>query len=477
MDQPMPMHRSSIRHIPQVWCLAINLAITFTTCVTAIANPQNDPDQNWSSILDALRQQTEAAQPDGPNAWPQLKQIGEKLQSLRREHPDAIFASIFDPNFLWGEDQDDAFDARIRRDTQIVMDEAVAGGLHERVLRVAHERIVLSFERDEVDPFIFVAELGHMREIASFMCAMGYRRLHEGDIQGWFETIDAVLAMSSTVATHPGLLPMLVATSLTDRAENQIQLAIKANRVPKEVLEQLHESLENHRGISIGCALASDRLLMRAMFRQYFDEHGDVKAEVRVEWDDAHHDMSMLFGALRNSADCPGRFRFPNFDTIDGWLAHIYKQIDQMAKLPATTIVLLDPFTDTPECMAFSDIVESIGSAHRQAIIMARRHQAKQRGVVIIIALERFNNANGFYPAALEELAPALLDEIPNDPYTGQSFGYRAIKNDDDAINGYVLYSFGGNGIDNGGNRCEHDTLAWRLDNDEACDVILFERP
>ena len=65
----------------------------------------------------------------------------------------------------------------------------------------------------------------------------------------------------------------------------------------------------------------------------------------------------------------------------------------------------------------------------------------------IAIALERFFLTKGSYPAALSDLVPTFLSEIPGDPVTSGRTGYRK-----DPDNGrYVLWHVGLDGEDDGG--------------------------
>ena len=55
--------------------------------------------------------------------------------------------------------------------------------------------------------------------------------------------------------------------------------------------------------------------------------------------------------------------------------------------------------------------------------------------------------AQDLEPKSLDELMPGLLKEPPNDPFTGKGYIYR-LKTD---RSGYVVYSIGPNGKDDGG--------------------------
>jgi hypothetical protein len=72
---------------------------------------------------------------------------------------------------------------------------------------------------------------------------------------------------------------------------------------------------------------------------------------------------------------------------------------------------------------------------------------AATRQAMMACALERYRLANGQYPAALEELVPGLLKELPPDPLapSGGTYSYRQ------ADSAYAIVSVGLNHRDEGG--------------------------
>ena len=61
------------------------------------------------------------------------------------------------------------------------------------------------------------------------------------------------------------------------------------------------------------------------------------------------------------------------------------------------------------------------------------------------LAVERYRTANEELPDYLAELVPAYFDEVPLDPFADESLRYKRTKG------GYVVYSVGRNGKDDGG--------------------------
>ena len=71
--------------------------------------------------------------------------------------------------------------------------------------------------------------------------------------------------------------------------------------------------------------------------------------------------------------------------------------------------------------------------------------RAEVRGTMLASALELYALENGAYPNSLEGLVPGYLTVLPEDPFSGQSFGYAP------SGSGYVLWSTGPDMRDDGG--------------------------
>jgi hypothetical protein len=77
----------------------------------------------------------------------------------------------------------------------------------------------------------------------------------------------------------------------------------------------------------------------------------------------------------------------------------------------------------------------------------ARRNHAILRCAIVMIAAERHRKAKGKWPATPEDLVKAgLLKAVPGDPYAaGQTIKFAK------AADGLIVYTVGGDGVDNGG--------------------------
>jgi hypothetical protein len=74
----------------------------------------------------------------------------------------------------------------------------------------------------------------------------------------------------------------------------------------------------------------------------------------------------------------------------------------------------------------------------------------------IALAIERYRLAQGGLPDSLGDLIPTSLDAVPTDPFDGQPLRYKKLAN------GYVVYSVGENGKDDGGDETISERTNWK---------------
>jgi hypothetical protein len=87
----------------------------------------------------------------------------------------------------------------------------------------------------------------------------------------------------------------------------------------------------------------------------------------------------------------------------------------------------------------------------------ASEAEARRRVAITAIALERYRNRHGFYPATLTNLVPEFLKTTPIDFMDGQPLRYRFAAGDH-----FVLYSVGLDCADNGGEMAQSDAKRTR---------------
>ena len=89
--------------------------------------------------------------------------------------------------------------------------------------------------------------------------------------------------------------------------------------------------------------------------------------------------------------------------------------------------------------------------------VACNRSSCMTRLLMIDLALRAHHADHGNYPPKLDSLVPEYLTEVPLDPFCGKSFVYRPTAQE------FVLYSVGGDGVDNGGkfDKQQHQVSQW----------------
>lgn len=82
--------------------------------------------------------------------------------------------------------------------------------------------------------------------------------------------------------------------------------------------------------------------------------------------------------------------------------------------------------------------------------------EARAQVTRLALACKLFESETGRFPSDLEKLSPAYFEELPLDPFTGKDFAYRLLPK-----GGFVVYSAGPDGKDNGG-VSSSDDIVWQ---------------
>jgi hypothetical protein len=142
-----------------------------------------------------------------------------------------------------------------------------------------------------------------------------------------------------------------------------------------------------------------------------------------------------------------------------GWLTGLFDR-DEIFYLKEMRAVIDEAHRPYPECLSlYSTMHEAAWEGHgrgyifgpeliealRNAVLKEVEVSARVRTATVALAVARFRLAHGQLPEDLNELVPQLLPAIPSDPFDGQPLRYKRLKK------GYVVYSVGRDGDDNGG--------------------------
>jgi hypothetical protein len=155
-------------------------------------------------------------------------------------------------------------------------------------------------------------------------------------------------------------------------------------------------------------------------------------------------------------------FILPLSDAIRGYFGHITGLFDEdeLFFISAMQDAISEVKHPYPNCLViYQSMYETaldgrnrgffMGPIRFNSLRQALPHEADSMALIrsaqTALAVERFRQANGKLPQQLDELVPQFLPAVPEDPFNGQPLHYHHLEK------GYVVYSIGSDGEDNGG--------------------------
>ncbi len=177
----------------------------------------------------------------------------------------------------------------------------------------------------------------------------------------------------------------------------------------------------------------------------------ELAALDKIDWEPAFRNGNLWYNRIAAASRLKDRSqREREFDKIDEDLKAVKKSATAQAGLVAQVLAGKDPGKSVGTAIG-SVMISLWTPAVRKVQNAADRDEQIQRNLHVAFALAAYRADNGRYPAKLDELAPRYLASVPGDIFSGKPLIYRP------AANGYLFYSVGVNGQDEGGRWFDDD--------------------
>jgi hypothetical protein len=173
----------------------------------------------------------------------------------------------------------------------------------------------------------------------------------------------------------------------------------------------------------------------------------DFIGDLVIDWDvplrKANNWYDRLVAALNARTKAERNAELEKFDADVKHVAGSAKQVPSLFEAVFTPRKMLSE--------KVSDVLVALMLPAISAAASAEDRAATKFTLVdLAIALERYRARHGQYPKDLGALAPDLISKIPNDSFADRPLVYQPTEK------GYLLYSFGKNGKDDGGRCYDH---------------------
>lgn len=308
-----------------------------------------------------------------------------------------------------------------------------------------------------------IPELGRFRQASRAAAARLHLAAEAGDVAAVTRAFEQNLALGRIMSHEPTLIGHLVGIAITSFALNSMSAYLLKHDPSAAAIRSLQAAMERQLPLlPMTLALEGERLFgldfARMMYTDptrsplemmYWLEHPDEELDPRAAAI-GERLVEAMYGKLATHEEVKG--------LLEGWYAEWLELARDMS---------LASLTAAEGYFAEDDLSKRYAVAYLIAPAIERAFESRLAmdtliaGRRIMVAVELYQRERGRYPASLDALVPEYLEVLPRDPFSDDAFRYRRFKDDEDPKGrGYLLYSVGRDGEDNGGRL--HDDGAFK---------------
>jgi hypothetical protein len=316
--------------------------------------------------------------------------------------------------------------------------------MNSAALAKAAEALKLPASRYPIDcslcsqtPLPHLTSLKHLTELYQYKAELALTR---GDTHEAAGAIASILALSRTIEDEPILISQLVRQKLLGMAVASLERTINLNFSAAEATNLSSLLAQTAQVQCLARALIGERAMLAPYFRTSRRENPRIYGPKPAGEEDSVDNIRSRDWAL---------LKLVGYYEMDfGQFLYVMDNVIPLASLaPPANLEVARYFA---KAAALSKkkrrtISAIVFSSFQFAAARENESLARLRLAITSLALEQFRNQKGKLPDTLEELKPAFLSDIPEDPFTGDDVLYRRLAK------GYLVYSVGRDLVDDGG--------------------------
>jgi len=266
---------------------------------------------------------------------------------------------------------------------------------------------------------------------------------YNGDIDTALSDSVALMKFGGHLQGHGLLIEQLVGVAIEGLANYETFTLLDRVAVPADVLKRAQEELDKQFGRQEPVfSMESEKVFWYDQIQRTFTDDGQGGGRLLVR--------GLPYVFTNDWKD--NLWRFVSFSYPDRKDA--VTKIDKYF-MKADELFALSPrdlqnegidANEWAEALQLSFMLKMQGPAHYRVGQIAWRMKTGREALLTVLAVERYEKEKGRYPASLDELVSAdYLKKLPMDPYSDGPLVYRNTES------GFLLYSFGTNLTDDGG--------------------------
>lgn len=319
-------------------------------------------------------------------------------------------------------------------------------------------------------------ELGRARNLARASAARMFLAAQDGDHATVATAFEGMMALGRVLSHQFTLIDHLVGIAIQSLAMREARQLLIEHRFDEHALAAMLAALERQPLAPFDVAMEGERIGML-----------DI-----VQWthtDDGRGSGRLIVSEVIAIGATPGAVPFGSTPLVNlGGLffaskAATTRKLEEIidaqvrrAHAPPSRRALVSPNPDLiMESLTRRYLLLRLVLPAWNSAIESRDHaDTELAGTRVMLAIELFRARHGRLPEALTELVPEILPKMPLDPTTGAPFAYRVFQDgEDEHGRGYLLYSWGGDGVDNGGLRHPKENVFARGSGAPGYDFII----
>ena len=315
----------------------------------------------------------------------------------------------------------------------------------------------ITYKLDE--PFsILLPHLAKVKGIVQTLSLRACAELAVGQTNQAFETIQLMFWVCDSIKDEPFLISQLVRINGRQIMTQPIWEGITEQKWSDEHLKKFQERLLRTDFIStLNASLASERAAGISIIQWVRNHKKRGEAMGIFEW--AESDSGEKFIADKTSANIVGwfiptgwfHFEMANYglgmdDLIrDGWEAESKRVHPRVVETNDQRVMKSFGHPNFDAVAHHYLFARLLLPSLTRASVRSARGQATTYQAALACAVERYRLAHGKYPDVLTDLVPKYLAMIPHEVVSDQPMRYQR------TAEGFVLYSVGWDGVDDGG--------------------------
>ncbi|MFZ4574932.1 MAG: hypothetical protein ACOYN0_11080 [Phycisphaerales bacterium] len=297
---------------------------------------------------------------------------------------------------------------------------------------------------------MLLPDLGKSRNLVRIEMARMQQAVDAGDATAAAAAFEESFAIGRILSHQSTLIDRLVGIAALNLAVTEAKEAIGAGKATTAMLSAWESAMERQLPLApVSLAVEGERLSVMDTIRWAY-EGDDLSAAKMTEVQslaggDAAKDYTKLGGSLATRAE--------STKNANG----LFDKFARYASTPRTGRGGLgfEPDKLVEELPSGEILLRVMVPNIRRLMMSDDQLQMQLAAVRAMIALERHKAAKGEYPATLADLGAATAAKLI-DPFSGKTLGYKLLDAKGANANaGYLLYSAGVDGTDNGGKQSD----------------------